>query len=80
MVDAVHAGLEGVNIVSAGEVLRGDLYSGRKKQRQDREEGMWRHGRGRSQRQPALEARGLYRYTRLSAVLRNDDNKRLAEI
>jgi hypothetical protein len=39
-VDAVYAALEGVNIVDASEVLCGDLHSERKKQRQDREEGL----------------------------------------
>jgi len=42
-IDAVHAALEGVNRVNAGEVLRRDLHSECKKQRQDREGG---HGGG----------------------------------
>jgi len=65
-VDAVHAALESVNIVNAGEVLRGDLHSEHKKQCQDMEEGLWHHGRG--DQRPAAAKPGLYKYTHLSTV------------
>jgi len=45
-VDVVHAVLEVGMRVTVVVLLRGDLHSERKKQRQDRKEGLWRHGRG----------------------------------